>query len=275
MALKKYRPATPTLRYKTVLVFDEITETKPHKALTSGYTQKAGRGAKGQISVRRKGGGHKKKYRLIDFKRDKFDIPGVVESVQYDPNRSANIALVCYKDGERRYIVAPKSIKAGDDVISSKNKVEIKAGNATALKNIPVGTNIYNVELHQGKGGQLVRSAGTFSQISGLEGDYCLVKLPSGELRKIHAECFATIGEVGNADHINVTLGKAGRNRWLGKRPKVRGVAMNPVDHPLGGGEGKTSGGRHPVSPTGVPAKGYKTRKRKKYSNDMIISRRK
>ncbi len=274
MALKKFRPVTPTLRYKTVLVFDEITEEKPHKALTSGYVQKAGRGAKGQISVRRKGGGHKKKYRVIDFKRDKFDIPGVVESIQYDPNRTANIALVCYKDGERRYIIAPKSVKVGDGIISG-NSVEVKPGNTMPLKNIPVGTNIYNIELHVGKGGQIARSAGSFAQISGLEGDYCLVKLPSSELRKIHGDCLGTIGEVGNADHMNVTVGKAGRSRWLGKRPKVRGVVMNPVDHPLGGGEGRTSGGRHPVSPTGVPAKGYKTRKKKKYSNNMIISRRK
>ena len=274
MALKKFRPVTPTLRYKTVLSFDEVTDSEPHKALTTGHSKKAGR-SKGQIAVRRKGGGHKKKYRIIDFKRDKFDIPGVVESIQYDPNRSANIALVCYKDGERRYIVAPKSLKVGDDVIASKGNVEVKPGNSTLLKNIPVGSNIYNIELHAGKGAQISRSAGTFASISGIEGEYCLVKLPSGELRKIHSDCSATIGEVGNADHINVTIGKAGRSRWLGKRPSVRGVVMNPVDHPLGGGEGKTSGGRHPVSPTGVPAKGYKTRKKKKYSNNMIISRRK
>ncbi|MCX7677779.1 MAG: 50S ribosomal protein L2 [Spirochaetes bacterium] len=274
MGLKKFRPVTSTLRFKTVLAFDELTEEKPYKPLTKGQKQYAGRGYKGQISVRRKGGGHKRKYRIIDFKRDKYGIEGVITSIEYDPNRSANISLVTYRDGEKRYIITPDSIKVGDTVISGED-VEIKVGNALPLKKIPTGTNIYNIELTRGKGGQLVRSAGATAQITAKEGDYCLVKLPSGEIRKIHKECYACIGEVGNKDHINVTIGKAGRSRWLRKRPKVRGVAMNPIDHPLGGGEGKTSGGRHPVSPTGVPTKGYKTRKKRKYSNKMIIKRRK
>ncbi len=274
MGLKKYRPLTPTLRYQTVLDFSEITTDEPLKSLTKGKKSHAGRGFKGQISVRRKGGGHKRRYRIIDFKRNKYNIEGKVASIEYDPNRSANIALIVYKDGEKRYIVAPDSVKVGDTIISGEN-VEVKPGNAMPLKNIPDGTNIYNIELHKGKGGQLVRSAGVSAVITAKEGDYCLIKLPSGEIRKIHSECFATIGEVSNKDHINVDIGKAGRSRWLGRRPKVRGVAMNPVDHPLGGGEGKSSGGRHPCSPTGKPTKGYKTRKKKKYSDKMIIKRRK
>ena len=275
MGIKKYNPTTKTLRFKTTLTFDEITTDKPFKPLTNGFKKNAGRStSNGQVSVRRKGGGHKRRFREIDFKRNKFDIPGIVEAVEYDPNRSSNIALILYPDGERRYIVAPESLKVGAKVASGE-KVEISVGNALPLKNIPVGTNIYNIELHRGKGGQLVRSAGVTASISGEEGEYCLVKLPSGELRKVHKECYATIGEVGNKDHINVSIGKAGRSRWLHKRPKVRGVAMNPIDHPLGGGEGKTSGGRHPVTPWGQPTKGYKTRKRKKYSNNLIITRRK
>ena len=274
MGLKKFRPVTPTLRYKTVLAFDELTAESPHKPLTKGKKQYAGRGHKGQISVRRKGGGHKRRYRVIDFKRDKWNIEGVISSVEYDPNRSSNISLVTYKDGEKRYIIAPESLKVGDMVVSGE-KVEIKVGNFMPLKNIPLGTNIYNIELTRGKGGQIARSAGATAQVAAKEGEYCLVKLPSGEIRKIHRECYACIGEVGNKDHINVSVGKAGRSRWMNKRPKVRGVAMNPIDHPLGGGEGKSSGGRHPVSPTGKPTKGYKTRKKKKYSNKMIIKRRK
>ncbi len=274
MGIKKFRPITKTLRFKSVLDFNELTTDEPYKPLTVGKLNKAGRGFKNQISVRRKGGGHKQKYRIIDFKRNKFDIQGLVETVEYDPNRSSYIALVSYKDGEKRYIIAPQSVKVGDIIVSGES-VEIKPGNAMPMKNIPIGTNIYNVELTKGKGGQIARSAGAFAQITGIEGKNCIVKLPSGEMRKINKECFATIGEVGNKDFINVTIGKAGRSRWLGKRPKVRGVVMNPVDHPLGGGEGKTSGGRHPCSPTGKPTKGYKTRKKKKYSNQMIISKRK
>ncbi len=274
MGIKKYRPITSTLRYQTKLSFEEITESEPHKALTKGKKQNAGRGAKGQISVRRKGGGHKRKYRIIDFKRNKYDIVGKIETIEYDPNRSANIALVLYADGERRYIIAPESVVVGDTIVAAE-KAEIKAGNSMALKNIPSGANIYNIELTRGRGGQIARSAGAAASIAGLDGLYCMVRLPSGEVRKIHKDCYATIGEVGNKDYINVTIGKAGRSRWLSKRPKVRGCVMNPVDHPLGGGEGKSSGGRHPVSPTGVPAKGYKTRKKKKYSDKMIIRKRK
>jgi large subunit ribosomal protein L2 len=274
MGIKKYRPVTPIQRYKTTLTFDEITTDKPYKKLTVGRTEYAGRGAKGQISVRRKGGGHKRKYRIIDFKRDKYDIEGKVSTVEYDPNRSSNIALITYKDGEKRYMIAPDNIVIGDVVVSS-SKAEIKVGNAMPLKDIPQGTDIYNIEIHRGKGGQLVRSAGATAQITAKEGQYVLVKLPSGEIRKIHKENFATIGSVGNKDQGQIAVGKAGRSRWMNKRPKVRGVAMNPVDHPLGGGEGKSSGGRHPVSPTGVPTKGYKTRKKKKYSNNMILKRRK
>lgn len=274
MGLKKYRPLTPTLRYQTVVDFNEITTDKPQKSLTAGKANKAGRGHKGQIAVRRKGGGHKRRLRIIDFKRNKHNIEGKVATIEYDPNRSANIALIVYKDGEKRYIVAPHSLKVGDRIISG-DIVDVKAGNAMPLKNIPDGTGIYNVELHKGKGGQLVRSAGTSAVITAKEGSYCLVKLPSGEIRKINSECYATIGDVSNKDHGNIDIGKAGRNRWLGKRPRVRGVAMNPVDHPLGGGEGKSSGGRHPCSPTGQPAKGHKTRKKKKYSDKMIIKRRK
>ncbi len=274
MGIKKYRPVTSALRYKTVLDKAEITTDSPYKPLTKGKTGDSGRGHKGQISVRRRGGGHKRKLRVIDFKRDKFGIPGKIVTVEYDPNRSANIALVNYVDGEKRYIIAPESLKVGDK-IESGEKVEIKTGNALPLKNIPLGSNIYNIELHKGKGGQLVRSAGTTAVLAAKEGDYCLVKLPSGEIRKIHKECYSTLGEVGNKDHSNVTIGKAGRSRWMNKRPKVRGVAMNPVDHPLGGGEGKSAGGRHPVSPTGVPSKGYKTRKKHKFSDKYIIKRRK
>ncbi len=274
MGIKTYRPVTPTLRYKTTLTYEELTADRPFKALTKGKSENSGRGAGNRISVRRRGGGHKKKFRIIDFKRNKFNIPAKIETIEYDPNRSANIALLCYADGERRYIVAPESVQVGDVVISSE-KCEIKPGNSMKLKNIPVGTNIYNIELHAGKGGQLVRSAGTTAQISGYEDVYCIIKLPSGEMRKVHSECTATIGTIGNKDHSNVTIGKAGRSRWMSKRPSVRGCAMNPVDHPLGGGEGKSSGKRHPVSPTGVPTKGYKTRKKKKYSNSMIISKRK
>jgi len=274
MGIKKYRPVTSALRYKTVLDKAEITTDSPYKPLTKGKTGDSGRGYKGQISVRRRGGGHKRKLRVIDFKRDKFGIPGKIVTIEYDPNRSANIALVNYVDGEKRYIIAPESLKVGDK-IESGEKVEIKTGNALPLKNIPLGSNIYNIELHKGKGGQLVRSAGTTAVLAAKEGDYCLVKLPSGEIRKIHKECYSTLGEVGNKDHSNITIGKAGRSRWMNKRPKVRGVAMNPVDHPLGGGEGKSAGGRHPVSPTGVPSKGYKTRKKHKFSDKYIIKRRK
>lgn len=274
MGLKKFRPITPTTRYKTVLDFSELTSSEPYKPLTSGKKENSGRGFKGHISVRRRGGGHKQRYRIIDFKRNKFDIVGKVATIEYDPNRSANIALINYVDGEKRYIIAPDTLRIGETIISGEN-VEIKIGNTMPLKNIPLGTNIYNIELNRGKGGQLVRSAGATAVITAKEGTYCLIKLPSGEIRKIHQDCSATIGEVGNKDHGLVTIGKAGRARWLNRRPKVRGVAMNPVDHPLGGGEGKSSGGRHPCSPTGMPSKGFKTRKKHKISDKYIVNRRK
>ncbi len=274
MGLKKFKPRTPTTRYKTVLDFGELTESKPHKPLTRGKKETAGRGHKGQISVRRRGGGHKRRYREIDFKRNKPGIPGSVATIEYDPNRTANIALIHYADGEKRYIIAPETLKIGDTVISGE-EVEIQAGNSLPLKNIPLGTSIYNIEMTRGKGGQLARSAGAAAVIAAKESSYCLIKLPSGEIRKIHQECYATIGEVGNKDYGLVTIGKAGRARWMNRRPKVRGVAMNPVDHPLGGGEGKSSGGRHPCSPTGMPSKGFKTRKKHKVSDKYIVNRRK
>ncbi len=273
MGIKKYKPITSSLRQKTGLLFDEITSSKSEKKLTKGLPFKAGRGAGGRISVRRKGGRHKRNYRVIDFKRDKYDIPGKVASIEYDPNRSANIALINYFDGEKRYIIAPKGVKPGT-VVNSGPKSTLEIGNALPLENIPLGMDIHNIELQLGKGGQLVRSAGTSATIMAKEGDYVTVKMPSSEVRMIFKKCYATIGEVGNEDFMNVSLGKAGRSRWLGRRPKVRGVVMNPHDHPHGGGEGRTSGGRHPVSPTGVPTKGYKTRKKGKYSNRFIVKRR-
>jgi large subunit ribosomal protein L2 len=273
MGIKKYKPITSSLRQKTGLLFDEITSNKSEKKLTKGLPFKAGRGAGGRISVRRKGGRHKRNYRVIDFKRDKYDIPGKVASIEYDPNRSANIALINYFDGEKRYIIAPKGVKPGT-VVNSGPKSKLEIGNALPLENIPLGMDIHNIELQLGKGGQLVRSAGTSATIMAKEGDYVTVKMPSSEVRMIFKKCYATIGEVGNEDFMNVSLGKAGRSRWLGRRPKVRGVVMNPHDHPHGGGEGRTSGGRHPVSPTGVPTKGYKTRKKGKYSNRFIVKRR-
>ena len=274
MAIKKFKPTTPTLRFKTVVKSDEITQVGPHKVLTSGKKRSSGRNNSGRITIRRRGGGHKRRFRLVDFKRDKKGIPGKVEAIEYDPNRSANIALICYKDGERRYIVAANSLQVGQEIVADE-KVEIEVGNCAPLKNIPVGTNIHNIEVQIGKGGQLARSAGAFATISGHDGNYTIIKLPSGEVRKIHSNCIATIGVVGNSEHELLSLGKAGRSRWLGKRPKVRGVVMNPVDHPHGGGEGKTSGGRHPVTPQGKPTKGKKTRNRRKTTEKFIVSRRK
>ncbi|MGI6433404.1 MAG: 50S ribosomal protein L2 [Sphaerochaetaceae bacterium] len=274
MALKTYKPHTPGLRQKTTLVFDEITAQKPEKSLTTKLHQKAGRDAFGRVSVRRRGGGHKRAYRIIDFKRDKHGIPATVKTIEYDPNRSANIALLAYADGEKRYILAPKGIKVGAKVVSGPN-APLDIGNALPMKNIPLGLTVHNVELQLGRGGQLVRSAGLGATIVAKEGDYVTLRLPSGEMRMIFGECIATLGALGNDDHMNVTLGKAGRARWLGRRPKVRGVAMNPIDHPHGGGEGKTSSGRHPVTPWGVPTKGYKTRKKNKPSGNFIVKKRK
>ncbi|SIP91374.1 LSU ribosomal protein L2P [Alkalispirochaeta americana] len=275
MAIKTYKPITPGLRFKTTLKNDGVTEGKaPERSLTKGTSFKAGRDTNGRISVRRKGGRHKRRYREIDFKRDKMNVPAVVKAIEYDPNRSANIALLCYADGEKRYILAPRGLQQGQTVVSGQ-KVSPDVGNCMALENIPLGTVVHNVELQLGKGGQLARSAGTSATIAAADGDYVTVKLPSGEMRMIFRRCRATVGSVGNEDHMNVTLGKAGRARWLGRRPKVRGVVMNPVDHPHGGGEGRTSGGRHPVSPWGVPTKGYKTRKKRKTSGNFIVKKRK
>jgi large subunit ribosomal protein L2 len=274
VGIKKFKPITPTQRYKTVSSFEEITTDKPQKSLTKGKRRTSGRGAGGRISVRRRGGGHKKKLRTIDFKRDKHDIPGKIASIEYDPNRSARIALVNYADGEKRYILAPNKLEVGDTIMSGPD-VKRAIGNALPIKNIPLGTIIHNVELKKNRGGQFVRSAGAYAQISSREGKYVAIKMPSGEQRLIFGECYATIGQVSNIDHEQVVIGKAGRNRWLGKRPKVRGVVMNPVDHPHGGGEGRTSGGRHPVTPWGKPTKGAKTRRKRKPSEKYIISRKK
>lgn len=273
MGIKTYKPTSPGRRFVTGFTFDEITKKESEKSLTVNIKRAKGRNNKGRVTSWQKGGGHKRLYRLIDFKRDKFGVPGLVSSIEYDPNRSARIALINYKDGEKRYIVAPHGLKVGDEVMSGPD-AEIKPGNALPLKNIPVGTMIYNIEFKAGKGGQIARSAGTFAQIMGKESDYALIKMPSGELRKILITCMATVGQVGNLEYENISIGKAGRSRWLGKRPHVRGVAMNPIDHPLGGGEGKSSGGRHPCSPWGQLAKGLKTRTEKR-SDSMIVKRRK
>jgi len=273
MAIKTYRPTTQTLRYRTTLVNDDLTTSKPHKPLLEPKTRTGGRRNSGNITSRFRGGGNKRKMRLIDFKRDKQGIPATVASIEYDPNRSARIALLSYADGEKRYILQPDGLKVGQNVVSGP-EADILVGNALPLRNVPPGTMVHNVELRPGKGAQMVRSAGGSAQLVAKEGDYALVKLPSGETRKVLLDCMATIGQVGNLDHENVTIGKAGRTRWLGKRPHNRGVTMNPVDHPHGGGEGKTSGGRHPVTPWGQPTRGYKTRNNKR-TDAFIVGRRK
>lgn len=272
MALKKFRPITPSRRFMTVADFSEISKKKPEKSLLSKRTRKGGRNSSGRVTAINTGGGHKKRYRAIDFRRDKIEVPGIVAAIEYDPNRTARIALIHYKDGEKRYILAPNNLQVGQQVISSET-ADIKPGNALPLRNIPVGQDIHNIELKRGNGGQLVRSAGNSAQLAAKEGQYAMVKLPSGELRKVFIDCYATIGTVGNAEHQNMSLGKAGRSRWLGRRPHNRGVTKNPVDHPMGGGEGRSSGGRHPCSRTGLPAKGYKTRKNKR-TNKFIVRRR-
>lgn len=274
MPIKRFRPVTPTRRYQTVVSFVELTAETPEKALVAPLSKSGGRNNQGRMTMRRRGGGHKRRYRIIDFRRDKVGVPGKVSSVEYDPNRSAFIALVSYRDGEKRYILAPHGLKVGDAVISGP-EAPIQVGSSLPLSRIPIGSTVHNVELQPGRGGQLARSAGAEVQIVGRDENRAQLRLPSGEIREVRVECTATIGQVGNIDHANVTIGKAGRSRWLGRRPKVRGVAMNPVDHPHGGGEGKTSGGRHPVTPWGKPTKGYKTRKRKNRSNAWIIRRRK
>jgi large subunit ribosomal protein L2 len=256
----------------TVQTFDDITTNEPYRPLTETLKKTGGRNNTGEQTMWWRGGGHKRLYRIIDFKRDKTNIPGKVSTIEYDPNRSARIALVTYADGEKRYILQPLGLKVGDSIVSGE-AVDILPGNCLPLKNIPQGTMVHNVELKPGRGGQMARSAGAAVQVVAKEGDYVSVKMPSGEIRRVHHDCFATVGQVGNIDHENVSLGKAGRTRHLGRKPHVRGVAMNPVDHPLGGGEGKTSGGRHPVTPWGVPTKGYKTRNRKP-SDKFIVQRR-
>lgn len=273
MGIKTYKPRTSSMRQKTGLSYEELTVSRPHKPLLQPLTKSGGRNSRGRISIRHRGGGHKRQYRVIDFKRDKIDIPGIVETVEYDPNRSAFISLVKYKDGERRYILFPLNLKVGQTVISSDKQVDILPGNAMPLRQIPLGTIIHNIELRKNKGGQMVRSAGTGAQILAKEGDYAQIRMPSSEIRKVHLDCRATVGQIGNLDFVNISVGKAGRTRWKGRRPHVRGTAMNPIDHPHGGGEGKAKGGRDPVSPTGKPTKGYKTRKNKR-TQSFIVRRR-
>ncbi|HTD22706.1 MAG TPA: 50S ribosomal protein L2 [Terriglobales bacterium] len=272
MAIKTYRPMTPSLRFQSKIVNDDITTDKPHKPLTKIKLRTGGRRNAGDITLWHRGGGHKRKLRAIDFKRDKAGVPATVVSIEYDPNRSARIALLSYADGEKRYILQPQGLKIGQKIVSGAD-ADILVGNALPLRNIPPGTTVHNIELKPGKGAQMVRSAGGAAQLVAKEGDWALIKLPSSETRKVLVDCMATIGQVGNLDHENISIGKAGRTRWLGRRPVNRGVAMNPVDHPHGGGEGKTSGGRHPVTPWGQPTRGYKTRNNKR-TDKFIVNRR-
>ncbi len=274
MAIRKFKPNTPGTRYMSVSTFEEITKTSPEKSLTTSLKKSGGRNNKGRITTRFRGGGHKRRYRIIDFKRDKFGVPAKVHSIEYDPNRSARIALLHYVDGEKRYIIAPDGLQVGE-VLQSGTGAEIKTGNALKLKEMPLGSYVHNVEIKPGKGAQVGRSAGSALQVMAKEGKYASLKMPSGEIRLFSLECLATYGSVGNSDHLNISVGKAGRTRWLGFRPHVRGVVMNPVDHPMGGGEGRTSGGGHPVSPWGQKAKGLKTRKKKNPSDKYIVKRRK
>ncbi|HYG41106.1 MAG TPA: 50S ribosomal protein L2 [Cytophagales bacterium] len=273
MSVKKFRPVTPGQRFRVGPVFKEITTASPEKSLVSSIKKSGGRNNVGKMTMRYIGGGHKRSYRIIDFKRNKSGIPSTVKSIEYDPNRSARIALLYYADGEKSYILAPEGLKVGQTIVSGENAAP-EVGNALPLSSIPMGTIVHNIELKPGKGGSLARSAGSYGQLVAREGKYATIKLPSGEMRLVLVNCFATVGAVSNGDHMNLTLGKAGRNRWLGTRPRVRGVAMNPVDHPMGGGEGKSSGG-HPRSRKGVVSKGKKTRDQNKYSNRLIISRKK
>lgn len=272
MAIRKVKPTSPGRRFQVFSTFEEITRTSPEKSLLKVLTKTGGRNAHGRITSRHRGGGHKRHYRIIDFKRDKTGIPAKVATIEYDPNRSARIALLHYSDGEKRYILAPVDLHVGD-VIEAGEKADIKPGNSLPLGNIPLGTHLHNIELRTGRGGKIVRSAGAFAQLMAKEDRYAQVKLPSGEVRMVLLTCTATIGQIGNTDHENASRGKAGRSRWLGRRPKVRGVAMNPVDHPMGGGEGRSSGGRHPCSPWGQPSKGFKTRNKRK-SNRLIVKKR-
>jgi len=275
MPVKTIKPTTPSQRFRVVDTFEDITKDHPERSLTVALRKKGGRNNLGRITVRRRGGGHRRRYRIIDFKRNKFDLIGTVKSIEYDPNRSSRIAMIQYEDGEKRYILAPDGVKVDTQIISTENTAPIKPGNSIPLVNIPDGMLIHNIELKPGKGGQMARSAGTYARIMAKEGGMVTLRLPSGEMRMVPEECRATIGVVGNKSHENITVGKAGRSRWKGRRPKVRGVAMNPIDHPHGGGEGRTSGGRHPVTPWGVPTKGYKTRKRNHPTDRYIVKRRK
>lgn len=273
MALKTHKPTSPGRRFYTSPDFKELTSKRPERSLVESLSKSGGRNNLGRMTVRHRGGGHRRLYRIIDFKRNKDGIPANVASIEYDPNRSANIALLNYLDGEKRYILAPAGLRVGDEVMSGET-IEVKIGNAAPLEKIPLGTHVHNVELNPGQGGKIVRSAGGYAQLMAKEGKYAQLRLPSGEVRMVALKCRATVGQVGNLEHENASVGKAGRNRWKGRRPKVRGVAMNPVDHPHGGGEGKSSGGRHPVTPWGVPTKGYKTRV-KKASDRLIVKKRK
>jgi large subunit ribosomal protein L2 len=274
MGIKKYKPYTPTRRFHTSSDFAEITKTEPEKSLLESLKKSGGRNHHGHITSRHRGGGHKRAYRRIDFKRDKHDIPARVASIEYDPNRNARIALLVYADGEKRYIIAPLGLSVGDTVTSGVD-ADLRTGNALPLSKIPLGTLVHAIELRPGQGAKIARGAGTFAQVMAKEGKLSLLRLPSGEVRKVQAACFATVGQVGNEEAQNIVIGKAGRSRWLGRRPRVRGVAMNPIDHPMGGGEGRASGGRHPCTPWGKPTKGAKTRRPKKSSNQMIVKRRK
>jgi len=272
MGIKSYKPTSPARRYYSVSDFADVTKTEPERSLVEKQTSTGGRNNVGRITSRFRGGGHKQRYRIIDFKREKIGVPATVAAIEYDPNRTARIALLHYADGEKRYILAPDGLAVGASVVSSRN-ADIKPGNSLTLRFIPPGTSIHNVELKKGKGGQLVRSAGVAAQLMAKDGEYAQVRLPSGEIRRVHLDCRATVGQVSNIDHANISLGKAGRSRWLGRRPHNRGVTMNPVDHPMGGGEGRTSGGRHPCSPWGQLAKGLKTRNNKR-TDSMIVRRR-
>lgn len=274
MAIKKFRPVTPSLRFRKIPMFDEITSTVPEKSLLEPLKKSGGRNNKGRITARHRGGGHKRFYRLIDFKRNKREIAARVASIEYDPNRSARIALLHYIDGEKRYILAPDDVHVNDTLLAGE-RVDIRSGNAMPLGNMPLGTTVHNIELRVGKGGQMARSAGTMAQLVAKEGRKVTLKMPSGEIRTVPINCYATIGQVSNTDHKNIVLGKAGASRWRGRRPHVRGVAMNPVDHPMGGGEGRSSGGRHPCTPWGKPTKGYKTRKKRKSTSHLVEDRRK
>jgi large subunit ribosomal protein L2 len=272
MGIKKFKPTSPGRRGMTSSDFDTVTTDRPHKSLTSALRKRAGRNVNGRITVRRRGGGHKRRYRVIDFRRDKYGVPARVTTIEYDPNRSARIALLTYADGERRYILAPQGMEVGQEVVSSRS-ADVRPGNSMPLRNIPLGTIVHAVELKIGAGAKICRAAGVGARLLAKEGDWSQLRLPSGEVRMVHLNCRATIGQVGNSEHGNIKIGKAGRSRWLGNRPAVRGVAMNPVDHPHGGGEGRTSGGRHPVTPWGVPTKGKKTRKNKR-TDGFIVRRR-